>query len=122
MDYNDYKKHMEDNDLIESPESVQNLVNAIQINKNIKNIQSLEAIESAQYESYGLNPNELLQQFANDKDVCIKQAIKYAYERKWTVEMFGTLYPMQMRELQKNMKSTVAEVGLIDVKRQMGVE
>lgn len=122
MDYNDYKKHMEDNKLIESPESVQSLVNAIQLNNNIKNIKSLTAIESAQYESFGLDPQELLKQFIEGKDVCIKQAIKYAYDKNWTVEMFGTLYPMQIKELQKNMQPTVAAIGLIDVKRQMGVE
>jgi len=113
---------MDEHNLIESFDSAQNLVDAIQINQNIKNIKALTDSELTYYDSYGLNPAELIQQFMDDKDVCINLAIKHAYDKSWTVQMFGLMYPLQIKEFQKNISSTVAEVGSADLKRQMGVE
>lgn len=124
MDYNDYKKHMDDHNLIESPESVQNLVNAIRVNENIKNIKALTDSDLNFYDRYSLDPRELLGQFMKDKDFYIQQAIKKAYSVEWAEENFKPFkfYQMQINELKTNMQPTVASTGIIDLENQMGVE
>lgn len=124
MSYREYIKYMKDNRLIESPESVQDLVNAIRVNDNIKRVKTVSTKNINWYDQYSLKPTELLDQFQKDKDFYIHQAIKKAYSYDWAKEKFEPieLYQAQINELKMNMQSTVAAIGLIDIKRQMGVE
>ena len=124
MNYREYKSYMEEKGLIESPESIQNLVNATQVNNNIKNIKELTKKELNIYDSFGLDPRELLEQFQKDKDFYIQQAIKRAYELEWATENFKPieLYKAQLNELETNMQPTVASTGIIDLENQMGAE
>lgn len=124
MNYLDYKKHMEENKLIESPESIQNLVNAIRVNQNINNIKALSVENLVTYDKYSLDPRELLSQLLKDKDFYIQQAIKKAYSIEWAEENFKPFkfYQMQINELKLNMQPTVASIGIIDLENQMGVE
>lgn len=123
MNYTEYKQHMLDNRLIESPESVDNLVNAIQTQNNIRNIKSLVDEQLEIYDKYSLNPNDLLEQFEEEKQFYIKRAIDKAYSIENAKEWFKpfNLYQMQIKELIKITNPRVAAIGVIDLKRQMGV-
>ena len=97
MDYNDYKKEMNDRSLIESLDSVQCLANAIRLNNNLKELKSRKVID-----------DELIEVLNGFKDDAIKQAIRYAYDKKWCAEMFGKEYPHMINELIKTTEPTVA--------------
>lgn len=122
MNYNEYVKHLEDNKLIESVESVQCIVNAIRVNDNIKRIRSISEAELASYGSYDLDPRELLKQLENDKEQYIKLAVKNCYPVDWAIQMFGTSYKFQVKELYANLKPDVAAIGINDLKQQGGIQ
>lgn len=99
MNSNDYKKHMTENNLIESVDSVQNIVNAMRVNQNIANL--------SKYKDSEVNRNVTKEMLAL-KDTFILLAIKEAYDREWALDMFGGVYPLQIRELYKNIQPTTA--------------
>ena len=122
MNYLSYKKYMQENNLIESPESIQNIVNAIRVNDNIKTIKSIRQEDLSVYDTFGLNPEELEKQFLEDKDFYISRAIKKAYPLEWAMEKFKPIgiYKLQIEELQKNLEPTVASIEGIEIRKQMG--
>lgn len=97
MDYNDYKKEMNERSLIESLDSVQCLANAIRLNNNLKELKSRNIVDS-----------ELIDLLNGFKDEAIKLAIRYAYDKEWCAEMFGKEYPHMINELIKTTEPTVA--------------
>ena len=97
MNYNDYKKEMNERSLVESLDSVQCLANAIRINNNLKELNSRDYVD-----------NELIKLLNGFKDDAINQAIKYAYDKDWCSEMFGKEYPYMINELIKTTEPTVA--------------
>ena len=99
MNSNDYKKHMTEHNLIESVDSVQNIVNAMRVNQNIANL--------SKYKDSEVNRNVTKEMLAL-KDTFIRLAIKEAYDREWALDVFGGVYPLQIRELYKNIKPTTA--------------
>lgn len=123
MNYTEYKKYMKDNQLIESPESIDNLANAIQTQKNIRNIKSLIAEQLEVYDKYSLNPNDLLEQLEEEKQYYIKRAVDKSYAIESAKELFKPfkIYQMQIKELNKIASPTVSTIGIMELKRQMGV-
>lgn len=99
MNSNDYKKHMNEHNLIESVDSVQNIVNAMRVNQNIANL--------SKYKDSEVNRNVTKEMLAL-KDTFILFAIKEAYDREWALDMFGGVYPLQIKELYKNIQPTTA--------------
>lgn len=97
----DYKKHMDEHDLIESVDSVQNIVNAMRVNQNIVNL--------SKYKDSEVNRGVTKDMLAL-KDTFIRLAIKEAYEREWALSVFGGVYPMQVKELYKNIQPTTASL------------
>lgn len=117
----EYKVYLEERGLIESPQSVQDIINAKQSIENIKNVESVGEMQSSLYEAYGLDPMELMPGLIHERDMYIKLAIRNAYNKEWAIETFGPLYELQLKELRKNLEPTVATIGIIDLKIQMGV-
>ena len=80
---------MEDNNLIESVESVQNIINAIQVTKNLSNLARYKESETTL-----VTKSNMLKL----KDSCIRSAIREAYDKDWALDMFGGIYPLQIKE------------------------
>lgn len=99
MNSNDYKKHMTEHNLIESVDSVQNIVNAMRVNQNVANL--------SKYKDSEVNRNVTKEMLAL-KDTFIRLAIKEAYHREWALDVFGGVYPLQIKELYKNIQPTTA--------------
>lgn len=97
----EYKKHMEDNNLIESVESVQNIINAIQVTKNLSNLARYKESKTTLVAKSNM---------LTIKDSCIRSAIREAYDKDWALDMFGGIYPFQIKELYKNLEPTVASL------------
>ena len=121
MDGYEYKIYMQENGLIESPQSAQDLVNVKRAIKNIENVEKLSEMQSSLYEAYGLDPMELMPGLIHDRDMYVKLAIRNAYNKEWAIETFGPLYDLQLNELKKNLEPTIASIGIIELKQQMGV-
>lgn len=115
MNYREYKKYIDDNQLIESPEAIQCLADAIQLNKNIKTIKSMNEDELALYGSFNLNPHELIADFEERKNSLIRMAINLCYSKEKAFESFGKVYQFQVKEMIKNTNPRIASITPLDI-------
>lgn len=117
----EYKIYLEENGLIESPQSIEDIANVILLSDNIEKIKKLDDAQRSFYESYGLEPLDALEDLLYDKDMYTKLAIRNAYNKEWALETFGPMYELQIKELKRNLSANIASVGYIEIKNNTGV-
>lgn len=116
MNYLEYKRYLEENELVESFDSLEHVLNATIQSDNIKKLKGLSDKQLNIYKAYGVDPLQSIPYYQEQINLEIKQAIRKAYTKTFATSIFGTLdeFDKMIEEMRASVRPTVTKIRMFD--------